>query len=84
MQWVVATEAIALSALAAGVGFVTPIAASAGLVLWLFELPYRPPWGDLILLSAGAFGISAGLGWWHGRPATRGSPLAGLREAELS
>jgi putative ABC transport system permease protein len=80
---VVATEAIALSALAAVVGTATAIAASAGLVVGLFESPYRPPWLDLALLTSVAFVVSAGLGWWHGRPATRGSPLAGLRAEEM-
>jgi putative ABC transport system permease protein len=80
---VVATEAIALSALAAVVGTATAIAASAGLVVGLFEIPYRPPWLDLALLTSVAFVVSAGLGWWHGRPATRGSPLAGLRAEEM-
>jgi putative ABC transport system permease protein len=80
---VVATESIALGALAVGVGFASAVAASAGLVVWLFELPYRPPWGDLALLSLGTFLLTAALGWWQGRPSTRKSPLAGLRDAEL-
>ncbi len=83
VQRVVATEAIALGALAVGVGAVTAILASAALVIFFFELPYRPPWGDLALLALASFVATAGLGWWHGRPAARGSPLAGLREAEL-
>ena len=80
---VVATEAIALGALAVGVGAASAVAASAGLVVLFFELPYRPPWGDLALLSLGTFLLTAALGWWQGRPATRKSPLAGLRDAEL-
>jgi len=80
---VVATEAIALGALAVGVGAASAVAASAGLVVWLFELPYRPPWGDLALLSLATFLLTTALGWWQGRPVTRQSPLAGLREAEL-
>ncbi len=80
---IVATEAVALAALAVGVGLATALVASAGLVLLLFELPYRPPWRDLALLAAGSFALLAALGWWQGRPATRGSPLAGLRQAEL-
>jgi len=83
VQRVVATEAIALSALAAVVGCATALAASAGLVIGLFELPYQVPWADLARLTGGAFAISAALGWWHGRPATRGSPLAGLRAEEF-
>lgn len=83
VQRVVATEAVALGALAAAVGAATAVAASAGLVVWLFDLPYRPPWGDLAWLALATFVLSAALGWWHGRPATRGSPLAGLRAAEL-
>ena len=81
---VVATEAIALAAVAAAVGSLTAIAASAGIVIGLFELPYRPPWRDLSLLTLGAFALAALVGWWHGRPATQGSPLAGLRAAEIA
>ncbi len=80
---IVATEAVALAALAVGVGIASALFASAGLVVLLFELPYRPPWRDLALLSVGSFALLAGLGWWQGRPATRGSPLAGLRRVEL-
>ena len=50
---------------------------------YVFELPYRPPWGDLALLSLTAFLLISALGWWQGRPATRRSPLAGLRAADL-
>jgi len=80
---VVATEALALGGLAAGVGATTALVASACLVVWLFELPYHPPWRDLALLAFATFALSAGLGGWQGRPARRGSPLAGLRAAEL-
>jgi putative ABC transport system permease protein len=79
---VVATEAIALGALAVGVGAATALAASGALVVGLFELPYGPPWGDLALLGFATFAATAALGWWHGRPAARGTPLARLREAE--
>jgi putative ABC transport system permease protein len=80
---VAATEAIALAALAAGVGTATALVASAGLVVLFFELPYRPPWVDLGLLALATFAATAALGAWQGRPATRSSPLAGLREAEF-
>jgi len=80
---VVVTEAVALAALASLVGAATALLASAGLVVLFFELPYRPPWGDIGLLALACFGLSALLGWWQGRPAARGSPLAGLRESEL-
>ena len=83
MRRVVATEAIALGALAVGVGGASAVAASAALVVLLFELPYRPPWGDLLWLCAIAFGLVSLLGWWQGRPVLRKSPLAGLRDAEL-
>ena len=80
---IVATEAIALGALAVGVGIATALLASAGIVVWLFDLPYRPPWADLAWLALAAFVACAALGVWQGRPAARGSPLAGLREAEV-
>jgi len=83
VRGVVAVEAIALGALAVGMGIATAVLASAGLVVFVFELPYRPPWGDLARLALVAFALSAALGAWQGRPAARGSPLAGLREAEV-
>jgi hypothetical protein len=51
-------------------------------VVLYFELPYRPPWGDLARLALAAFAATAALGGWQGRPVTRVTPLAGLREAE--
>jgi len=83
VQRVIATESVALGALAVAVGAATALAASAGLVVWLFELPYHPPWGDLVLLTLATFALSAGLGGWGGHPASRRSPLADLRAAEL-
>lgn len=81
---IVATEAFALGGLAAVVGSVLAIAASWALIRFVFELPFSPPWIELGGLALGTFLVSGGLGWWSGRPARKQSPLAALREAELS
>ncbi len=81
---IVATEAVALGAIAAGVGSGLALLASWALVRWLFELPFDPPLRDLAVLAVGTLGITATLGAMSGRPARAKSPLAALREAELS
>jgi putative ABC transport system permease protein len=81
---IVATEAVALGAIAAGVGSGLALLASWALVRWLFELPFDPPLRDLAGLAIGTLAITATLGAMNGRPARAKSPLAALREAELS
>jgi putative ABC transport system permease protein len=81
---IVATEAVALGAIAAAVGSGLALLASWALVRWLFELPFDPPLRDLAVLAVGTLGITATLGAMSGRPARAKSPLAALREAELS
>jgi len=76
-------ESVALGALATFVGIGTSLLASAGLVVWLFELPYRPPWTDLALLGLASWAACASLGAWLGRPIARVSPLAGLRASAV-
>jgi putative ABC transport system permease protein len=79
---IVAGEALALALLATTVGAVLSLAASAALVHFVFELPFSPPWRDLLLFAAATLAITTGLGWTNGRPAVTDSPLASLRQAE--
>jgi putative ABC transport system permease protein len=78
------TEAVAIGAIAAGVGWALALLAGWALVRFVFELPYDPPLGELALLALGTLGITALLGAASGRPLRASSPLAALREAELS
>jgi putative ABC transport system permease protein len=79
---IVAGESLALALLAATVGILLSLAASAALVHFVFELPFSPPWRDLALFVLATLAITTGLGWLNGRPAASESPLASLREAE--
>jgi putative ABC transport system permease protein len=79
---IVAGESLALALLAATVGTLSSLAASAALVHFVFELPFSPPWRDLALFVLATLAITTGLGWLNGRPAASESPLASLREAE--
>jgi putative ABC transport system permease protein len=81
---VVATEAIALGALAAGVGSGLALAAAWALVRVVFDLPFDPPLRSLALLALGTLLLTAALGSAGGRRARAQSPLAALRDAELS
>jgi putative ABC transport system permease protein len=79
---IVAGESLALALLATAVGTVLSLAASAALVHFVFELPFSPPWRDLLLFAAATLAITTGLGWLNGRPAVTDSPLANLRQAD--
>jgi len=81
---IVATEAIALGILAAGLGTGLALLSSWALVRLVFELPFDPPVADLAALALGTLAISAVLGASGGRSAARRSPLAALRDAELT
>jgi putative ABC transport system permease protein len=81
---IVATEAVALGALAAGVGASLALLASWALVRLVFELPFDPPLRDLAALALGTLAVSAALGAAGGHPAAARSPLAALRDAEFS
>ena len=78
------TEAVALGAIAAGVGSGLAFLASWALVRFVFELHFDPPLGDLAGLALGTLGITATLGAASARPARARSPLAALRDAELT
>ena len=77
-----AAEALALGALAAGVGGALSLLASWALVHWLFELPFQPPWLDLALLVCGTLAITAFFGALGSRHAREQSPQAALRSSE--
>ena len=77
-----ATEALALGALAAGVGSVLAFAAAWALVRFLFELPFDPPWLDLAALTLSTLAITALLGSLGSRGARQLSPQAALRASE--
>ena len=74
-----ATEALALGVLAAVVGSALSIVASWALVRFLFELPFDPPWLDLVLLTGATICVTAGLGGVGSWRARLRSPLAALR-----
>ena len=74
-----AAEALALGLLAAVVGTSLSILASWGLVHFLFELPFDPPWLDLGWLTAATAGVTAGLAGLGGWRTRQRSPLAALR-----
>ena len=78
------TEAVALGAIAAGVGSGLAFLASWALVHFVFALQFDPPLGELAGLALGTLGITAALGAASARPARARSPLAALRDAELT
>jgi len=67
LRRIVATEAIALGALAALVGSGIACLGSWALVRFVFELPFYPPWSDLAGLAAATLLLSAILGGAGGR-----------------
>ncbi len=81
---IITTEALALGAIAAGVGSGLALLASWALVRFVFEMPFDPPLGELVGLALGTLGITAALGAAGARPVRVRSPLAALRDAELT
>lgn len=72
-------EAVALAALATLVGFLLSLVASAGLVVFVFELAFDPPLVELAALAAATFLVTAGVAGALAVTAPDRSPLAGLR-----
>ena len=81
---IVATEAIALGALAAGVGTTLALLAAWAVVRLVFEMPFAPPLGDLAALALATLVLCALLGAGGGRASGGRSPFAALREAEAA
>jgi putative ABC transport system permease protein len=80
---VIVSEAVALGALAALVGAGLAVLAGWGLVHYMFELSFSPPWFDLAALSLATVAVTALVGAGSGGSVARKPPLAGLRAAEL-
>jgi len=76
------TEALALGALAAGVGGGLSLLGGWALVYFVFELPFSPPWLDLFGLIFATLAITALLGAVGSRHARELSPQAALRASE--
>ncbi|MFO0688795.1 MAG: FtsX-like permease family protein [Myxococcota bacterium] len=74
------SEAVALAALATVVGGVLALAASAGLVVFVFELPFDPPWLELFGIAGATFLLTAGVGGALAVTAPDRSPIEGLRD----
>ncbi len=79
LRRIVATEAVALGALAALLGTGLSVLAAWALMRFVFEIPFVPPVADYALLAGASFTISTLLGGAVGRPTAAGSPLSVLR-----
>lgn len=79
LRRIAATEAVVLALLAAAVGGLLSAAASWALVVLVFELPFAPPWLDLLGLAFATFVVTALAGGVGSTAGTRGSPQAALR-----
>lgn len=79
LRRIVATEAVALAGLAATVGGLLSVFASWGLVVWVFEMPYRPPLLDLLALVFATFCVTALVGGLGATTGSGESPQAALR-----
>jgi putative ABC transport system permease protein len=79
LRRIAVAEAVALAALAAFVGGLAALVAAAGLVWWVFELPFDPPLVDLAGLALAAFGLTAVVGGATAVTAPARSPIEGLR-----
>lgn len=81
LRRIVATEAMALAALAVLVGAGLAAVASWGVVVFVFELPFVPPLGEIAALALATFALTALVGALGGAGVTRASPQAALRRA---
>ncbi|MBW2725718.1 MAG: FtsX-like permease family protein [Deltaproteobacteria bacterium] len=79
LRRILGTEVVALGALSASVGSLIAIASSWGLVRFVFELPFDPPWSDFAVMALVTVAISALLGALGAGRMRRMSPLASLR-----
>ena len=81
LRRIIATEAIALGALAAAVGSGVACVGSWALVVFVFKLPFTPPWLDLLGLAAATLGLSAILGGGGGSDLRSEKLAPGLPES---
>lgn len=79
LRRIAVAEAVALAALAALVGALAALVAAAGLVVFVFELPFAPPLLDLAGLALAAFALTAIVGGATAVTAPARSPIEGLR-----
>jgi putative ABC transport system permease protein len=79
LRRIAVAEAVALAGLAAIVGGLASVAAAAGLVWFVFELPFDPPLFDLAGLAFAAFALTAIVGGATAVTAPARSPIEGLR-----
>jgi len=80
LRLIMATEAVALALLAAGVGGLLALLSSAVVVVFVFELPFAPPMIDLLALVGATFVVTALAGALGGRALADRSPQSALRE----
>jgi predicted lysophospholipase L1 biosynthesis ABC-type transport system permease subunit len=66
------------------VGSGLALLAAWALIRFVFELPFHPPLVDLGALALGTLALTAALAGAGGRTTRLQSPLAALRDAELS
>lgn len=81
LRRILATEVVALGVLAALVGSLIAVASSWGLVRFIFELPFDPPWLDFAMLAIASVATSTLLGGIGAGRLHKLSPLANLRGA---
>ncbi len=71
LRRIATTEAVALGALAASLGTALAVLACALLAVFVFEVPFAPPWRDFALLALASFAASSFLGGVLGSPRPR-------------
>lgn len=79
---VLAAQGIEFAAMAGGIvtlAFLTGTAAAFGVVTWLFELSFRPDWGNLVLLPIAGMAVAVLTALIAAWPALRARPASALR-----
>ena len=79
LRRIVATEAVVLAGLAAVVGGLLSALAAWAIVVFVFEMPFDPPYVDLLGLVFATFAVTALFGGLGGTTGSAGSPQAALR-----
>jgi putative ABC transport system permease protein len=79
---VLAAQAIEFLAMSGGIvllAFLAGTLAAWGAVTWLFELPFQPAWGSLLLLPLAGMAVAVGTALIAAWPALRVRPATALR-----